>query len=71
MAKQPIESAALTDVFDNISEQWDIFMENHQELTKGNKQSAKRARAALGEIKKLITPYRKESTAAAKSTKKV
>lgn len=69
MAKQPIESAALNAVYDKISEQWDLFMENHAELAKGNKQSAKRARAALGEIKKMITPYRKESTAAVKSPK--
>lgn len=66
MAKQPIESEALTDIFTKLNEQWDLFVQNHLELGKGNKQGAKRARAALGEIKKLVTPYRQESNTACK-----
>ena len=69
MAKKPIESAALTDLFTKLNEHWDTFLLNHQDLSKGNSQGAKRARAALGEMKKLITPYRQESTAAVKACK--
>ena len=69
MAKQPIESVALTELFTKMNEQWDLFMINHADLAKGNKSAAKKARAALGEIKKLVTPYRKESVIAVKGQK--
>ena len=41
---------------------WTEFSENHSKFTdKGNKAAATRARKAIGEIKKLVTNYRKES----------
>jgi len=41
---------------------WEAFEENHSTFTdKGNKAAATRARKAIGELKKLVTGYRKES----------
>ena len=41
---------------------WSEFSENHSKFTeKGNKAAAQRARKSLGEIKKLVTDYRKAS----------
>lgn len=47
-----------TEIFEKISELWNEFQENHNSTTKVSKT---RARKALGEIKKLITPYRQAS----------
>jgi hypothetical protein len=66
MTKAPIESVELTELFEQINRQWELFVENHNDLAKGNKKGAQRARAALGEIKKLVTKYRQASTAAVK-----
>tara|TARA_B110000263_G_C15192758_1_gene456845 strand:- start:542 stop:730 length:189 start_codon:yes stop_codon:yes gene_type:complete len=51
---------------DGINEQlhklWDEFELNHNEhAAKGNKAAGKRARKALGDVKKLVTEYRKIS----------
>ena len=41
---------------------WENFQENHRKHNeKGNKAAAQRARKNLGEIKKLVTDYRKAS----------
>ena len=41
---------------------WDEFELNHNEhAAKGNKAAGKRARKALGDVKKLVTEYRKIS----------
>ena len=41
---------------------WSEFNANHSKFTdKGNKAAAQRARKSLGEIKKLVTEYRKAS----------
>lgn len=41
---------------------WEDFQENHRKHNeKGNKAAAQRARKNLGEIKKLVTDYRKAS----------
>ena len=41
---------------------WTEFSENHSKFTdKGNKAAATRARKSIGEIKKLVTDYRKQS----------
>tara|TARA_B110000495_G_C22689135_1_gene406310 strand:+ start:10 stop:189 length:180 start_codon:yes stop_codon:yes gene_type:complete len=49
-------------VFAQIKEQWEIFEVNHRKFSeKGVKASAGRARKAIGEIKKLVTEYRKFS----------
>jgi len=43
---------------------WGEFSENHSKFTdKGNKAAGGRARKAIGEIKKMITEYRKASVA--------
>ena len=49
-------------VYNEIKELWDSFEENHQaHSVKGNKAAGGRARKAIGEIKKLVTEYRKAS----------
>jgi len=41
---------------------WEEFQENHRKFVdKGNKAAATRARKSIGEIKKLVTDYRKQS----------
>lgn len=58
----------LNDLYGQIAEQWAIVEERHAKFVeKGNKTAEADARKALGEIKKLITPYRKVSV---ESTKK-
>jgi hypothetical protein len=44
------------ELFEQIVEQMNILQENHEGSTKA---SQARARKAAGEIKKLITPYKK------------
>ena len=49
-------------IYNEIKELWDSFEENHQaHSVKGNKAAGGRARKAIGEIKKLVTEYRKAS----------
>tara|TARA_Y100000593_G_scaffold20323_1_gene40800 strand:+ start:259 stop:444 length:186 start_codon:yes stop_codon:yes gene_type:complete len=49
-------------VYDELNELWESFQENHRNFDqKGNKAAAKRARKAIGEIKKLVTEYRQAS----------
>jgi len=51
-----------SDLFITMKNKWDVFEENHSKFTeKGNKAAATRARKAIGEIKKLVTDYRKQS----------
>tara|TARA_B100000963_G_scaffold308933_1_gene284660 strand:+ start:372 stop:530 length:159 start_codon:yes stop_codon:yes gene_type:complete len=46
---------------------WNDFTENHSKFVdKGNRAAATRARKAIGEIKKLVTEYRKESVTESK-----
>jgi|TARA_Y100000385_G_C12913095_1_gene559182 hypothetical protein len=46
---------------------WTEFSENHSKfLEKGNKAAATRARKAVGELKKLVTEYRKASVTESK-----
>ena len=50
------------EIYNNIKELWEEFDSNHNSFAdKGTKASAGRARKAIGEIKKLITDYRKAS----------
>lgn len=50
------------ELFDQLSELWEDFQSNHNKFTeKGNKAAGQRARKSLGEIKKLVTEYRKQS----------
>ena len=58
---------SVTDLYDKISEQLELFHDNHQVFVeKGNKAAGGRARKAIGEVKKLVTEYRKASVEASK-----
>jgi hypothetical protein len=46
------------ELFDKLVELWTEFAENHNSSTKAG---ARRARKSLGEVKKLVTEYRKAS----------
>ena len=55
------------DLFTKMETYWNDFNENHSKFTeKGNKAAATRARKAVGELKKLVTEYRKASVAESK-----
>ena len=50
------------EVYSSIKELFNEFEENHEKFVeKGNKSAGARARKSLGEIKKLVTDYRKAS----------
>ena len=45
-----------------IKEHFAEFDKNHEEQSeKGNKAAGRRARSAIGEVKKLVTEYRRQS----------
>ena len=46
------------ELFEQMRELWEIFEEEHNGTTKASQQ---RARKAVGELKKLVTEYRKAS----------
>ena len=51
-----------TELFTQMETLWTEFNDNHSKFNeKGNKAAATRARKAIGEIKKLVTDYRKAS----------
>ena len=51
-----------TELYNEIKKLWEDFDSNHNIFEeKGNKAAAGRARKAVGEIKKLVTEYRKAS----------
>jgi hypothetical protein len=57
----------LDKIYEQIEEQFAIVQERHEKyLNKGNKTAEADVRKALGELKKLITPYRKASVEATK-----
>ena len=57
------------ELFEQMTNHWNEFSQNHSKFTeKGNKAAATRARKAVGELKKLVTEYRKESVAESKRT---
>jgi dsDNA-specific endonuclease/ATPase MutS2 len=61
----------LEKVYGELLDQMKIVQERHEKfVTSGNKSAEADVRAALGEIKKLVTPYRKISVEAVKSMKK-
>ena len=54
--------AKSNDLYNSMSELWDSFKENHGKFSaSGNKAAGTRARKSVGEIKKLVTDYRKAS----------
>ena len=58
-----------TQLYDQLNELWEQFQENHRKFNdKGNKAAATRARKSIGEIKKLVTDYRKQSVIESKRT---
>ena len=58
---------ASNELFGKMEELWTEFHENHVKFTeKGNKAAATRARKSVGELKKLVTEYRKASVAESK-----
>lgn len=57
----------LEELYAQIKEQFEIVEERHAKFVeKGNKSAEADVRKALGEIKKLITPYRQASVEATK-----
>ena len=54
-------------LYNTINELFEDFQENHRDFSsKGNKSAGGRARKAIGEIKKLVTNYRKASISESK-----
>lgn len=59
MAKDTLNPTSLNECYDMLVELWSKFSADHQ---KTNSMAAqKRARVTLGQIKNLVTPYRKFS----------
>ena len=57
----------LDNLYDKISEHLEEFHDNHKVFVeKGNKAAGARARKAIGEVKKLVTEYRKASVESSK-----
>ncbi len=55
------------DLFSTMSGLWSEFEDNHNKFAeKGNKAAGTRARKAAGELKKIVTDYRKASVAESK-----
>ena len=54
-------------LYEQLKALWEEFEENHEKFVeKGNKAAGARARKSIGEIKKLVTEYRKASVAESK-----
>ena len=59
--------ATTNELYETLNNLWEEFQENHRTFTeKGNKSAGTRARKAVGEIKKLVTDYRKASVTESK-----
>tara|TARA_B100000029_G_scaffold388221_1_gene384334 strand:+ start:4413 stop:4595 length:183 start_codon:yes stop_codon:yes gene_type:complete len=59
--------ASSNELYNQIKDLFEEFDKNHQEHSeKGNKAAGGRARKAIGEVKKLVTEYRKASVAESK-----
>ena len=55
------------ELYETLNNLWEDFQENHRSFTeKGNKAAGGRARKSIGEIKKLVTDYRKASVSESK-----
>jgi len=56
------------ELYEKIEAAFENFQENHKKFdSKGNKAAGARARKSLGEIKKMVTEYRKSSVEESKS----
>jgi len=61
----------LEKIYGEILEQFEIIKTRHEKFVENKNKSAEAdVRVALGEIKKLVTPYRKASVEVTKSLKK-
>ncbi len=59
--------ATSNELYNQLNDLWEQFQENHRAHSeKGNKAAGGRARKAIGEIKKLVTEYRKSSVSESK-----
>ena len=59
--------ATSSELYNQLNDLWEQFQENHRAHSeKGNKAAGGRARKAIGEIKKLVTEYRKSSVSESK-----
>ena len=59
--------ATKNELYNQLNELWEQFQENHRAHSeKGNKAAGSRARKAIGEVKKLVTEYRKASVSESK-----
>jgi len=55
------------DIYTELEKSWNEFTENHSKfMDKGNRAAGTRARKAIGELKKLVTEYHKQSVAESK-----
>ena len=55
------------ELYETMNNLWEDFQTNHRTFTeKGNKAAGSRARKAVGEVKKLVTDYRKASVTESK-----
>ena len=60
--------ATTNEIYETIEELFEDFQHNHKTFSeKGNESAGSRARKAIGEIKKLVTSYRKTSVSESKS----
>ena len=60
--------ATSNELYEQIEELFEDFQANHKTFAeKGNKAAGTRARKAIGEVKKLVTDYRKASVDESKS----
>ena len=58
-----------TELYDKMNSLWVEFQDNHTKFNeKGNKAAATRARKSIGELKTLVTDYRKESVVESKKS---
>ena len=57
----------LQELYEKLIQLHTEFCTEHEAHVAGNKAAGRRARKAAGDIKKLITPYKKESVAKDKS----
>jgi hypothetical protein len=63
--------ATKNELYDQLNELWEQCQENHRAHSeKGNKAAAGRARKHIGEVKKLVTEYRKASVSEGKSPRR-
>ena len=59
--------ATRDELYGQLNELWEQFQENHRAHSeKGNKAAGGRARKSIGEVKKLVTEYRKASVSESK-----